>query len=139
MRILIAALTIVFAISIFLVAFINYKERVTFTLWPESPEYVYADTSVFWVVFLSAGAGCAFMGIIAVLEGSKTRLSNARLRVQVRKLQQEIVDLKRSALAGSDRDLALVEDSPVPGDDLEPLDEDDEDPEGRAGPSPRHA
>ena len=72
-------------------------EHVTVRLWPDVPEYTW-DTAVSWVIFFSAFASAVFIGIIAVLEGSKTRLSNARLRAQVRRLQQEIETLRRPSL-----------------------------------------
>src|SRR6058998_638491 len=94
MRIVIATLTILFAACIFVVAIMN-PEPVTVRLWPDTPQYTYPNTAVGWVIFFSAFAGFVFTGIIAVLEGSKTRLSNARLRAQVRRLQQEIETLLR--------------------------------------------
>jgi hypothetical protein len=95
MRIVISTLSILFAAMVIIVSIINYTEHVTVKLWPDQVQYTYADTSVSWVIFFSAFAGSLFMGIIAVLEGSKTRLSNARLKTQVRRLQQEIQTLKR--------------------------------------------
>lgn len=95
MRIVIATLSIVFAALVIVVSIINYPVRVTVSLWPDLPQYTFTDVSVSWVIFASAFAGSLFMGIIAILEGSKIRLSNARLRAQIRRLQQESAALKR--------------------------------------------
>jgi hypothetical protein len=97
MRIVIATLSILFAACVVTVSVVN-PDRVTVRLWPDAPQYVYPDTPVSWVIFFSAFAGFVFTGIIAVLEGSKTRLSNARLRAQIRRLQQEIETLRRPSL-----------------------------------------
>ena len=94
MRIVIATLSILFAASVVTIALMN-PERVTVVLWPDMPEYAYANTPISWVIFFSALAGFVFTGIIAVLEGSKTRLSNARLRSQLKRLQQEVEMLRR--------------------------------------------
>ena len=96
MRILIATLLTLFAACVVTVMLIN-PEHVTVRLWPDVPQYTW-DTAVSWVIFFSAFASAVFIGIVAVLEGSKTRLSNARLRAQVRRLQQEIETLRRPSL-----------------------------------------
>lgn len=103
MRILIATLSVLFAACVILVSWMN-RDPVTVILWPDSPEYTYPNTQVSWVIFWSAFAGAVFMGIVALLEGSKIRFSNARLKAQVRKLQQEIEILRRPSL-----DLLLAE------------------------------
>jgi hypothetical protein len=95
MRILIATLSMLFVACVVIVGIVNYSELVTVRLWPDSPEYTYPSTPVSWVIFFSALAGFVFAGIVAMLEGGKTRLSNARLRAQVRRMQTEIDDLKR--------------------------------------------
>ena len=95
MRIIIATLSIIFALGVLAVSFVNYTESVSFHLLPDMPDYTYPNTPVSWVIFLSAVAGFVFTGIIAMLEGSKTRLSNAQLRAQVQRLQQEVTALKR--------------------------------------------
>ena len=97
MRIVIAALSILFSVFIIALALIN-TEKITVQLWPHTPEYTYPETPVSAVIFLSAFAGFLFTGIVAVLEGSKTRLSNARLRAHVRRLQQEIETLRRPSM-----------------------------------------
>ncbi len=97
MRIVIAALSILFAASVVIIALIN-PEPVTVVLWPGMAEYTYPNTPVSWVIFFSAFAGFVFTGIIAVLEGSKTRLSNSRLKAQVKRLQQEVDLLHRPSL-----------------------------------------
>src|SRR5213594_843495 len=104
MRIVIATLSVVFAACVIGVTILNYAERVTVRFWPNSPEYVYPDTPVSWVIFFSALAGFIFAGLIAILEGSKTRLSNARLRTQVRKLQQEVTVLRHHGTGDVDRE-----------------------------------
>lgn len=96
MRIIIVTLSILFAFCVLAVSLFNYVP-VTVQLWPATPEYTY-NTFVSWVIFFSAVAGIVFTGIIAILEGSKIRLSNARLRAQIRKLQQEIDTLRRPSL-----------------------------------------
>lgn len=128
MRILIATLSIVFAACVIVVAFINSAERVTVKLWPESADYIYPGTSVSWVIFFSAFAGIVFMGIIAILEGSKTRLSNARLRAQIRRLQQELATLKRQTMGERDRGLSIEEPPPLE----EAIEPDEEDETGEA-------
>src|SRR5262245_33979371 len=97
MRIVYATLTIFFFACILVVAFLN-KEHVTVILWPDAPGYTFPQTPVAAVIFLSAAAGAIFACIIAVLEGSRIRLSNARLRAQIRKLQQEIETMRRPSL-----------------------------------------
>ena len=94
MRIVIATLSILFAGSILVICSLNTMP-VKVVLWPDMPEYIYENTPVSWVIFFSALAGFIFTGIIAVLEGSKTRLSNARLRSQLKRLQQEVEMLRR--------------------------------------------
>lgn len=108
MRIVIATLSILFAASIVTVSLINH-DPVTVRLWPNMPEYTFPDTQISWVIFFSAFAGFVFTGIIAVLEGSKTRLSNARLRAQVRRLQNEVDTLKRPSLDLGGRVLSAPE------------------------------
>lgn len=97
MRIVIATLSILFAVCVVIVSLVN-TDPVTVRLWPDSPEYTYPDTKMSWVIFFSAVSGIVFTGIIAIIEGSKIRLSNARLRGQVRRLQQEVETLKRPSL-----------------------------------------
>ena len=80
-----------------IVAFLN-SARVTVQLWPDAPGYTFPDTPVAAVIFLSAAAGAIFACIIAVLEGSRIRLSNARLRGQIRRLQQEIETMRRPSI-----------------------------------------
>src|SRR5213594_3691285 len=96
MRIVIATLSILFFFCVIVVSFINYSQKVTVQLWPASPDYTYT-TAVSWVMVWSAAAGFVFTGIVAILEGSKTRLANARLRQQVRQLKQELAAAKRGA------------------------------------------
>ena len=97
MRIVIAMLSILFAASIVFIAAMN-TTRIEVILWPQQPEYTFPETPVSWVIFFSALAGFVFTGIVAILEGSKIRLSNARLRAQVKKLQQEVEILRRPSL-----------------------------------------
>jgi hypothetical protein len=99
MRIVITLLSILFGTLVIVVAIINYSQTVDVMLWPDTPEYAYPGTSVSWVIFASAFAGFCFAGIVAIMEGGRTRLSNARLRAQVRRLQQELNALKRPSLA----------------------------------------
>lgn len=97
MRIVYATLTIFFFMCIAGVAFLN-TERVTVYLWPDAPGYTFTDTPVAAVIFLSAAAGAIFACIIAVLEGSRIRLANARLRGQIRRLQQDIETMRRPSI-----------------------------------------
>ena len=97
MRIVIATLSILFAVAVVGVALMN-PEPITLVLWPGDPQYSYPDTPVSAVIFLSAFAGFVFTGIIAILEGGKTRLANRRLRAQSRRLQQELEALRRPSL-----------------------------------------
>ena len=51
------------------------------------------------VLLGAAFAGFVFTGIVAVLEGMKTRLDNARLNRKVRRLQQELDAIRTPALS----------------------------------------
>jgi len=97
MRIVYATLTVLFFGCILIVAYLN-SARVTVTLWPDAPGYTYPETPVSAVIFLSAAAGAIFACIIAVLEGFRIRLANARLRAQIKKLHQQIESMRRPAL-----------------------------------------
>ena len=97
MRIVYATLTAIFFGCIIIVAYLN-SARVTVLLWPDAPGYTYPDTPVSAVIFLSAAAGAIFACIIAVLEGFRIRLANARLRAQIKRLHQEIEAMRRPAL-----------------------------------------
>ena len=119
MRIVIATLSILFAVSVVFIAAMN-TTRVEVILWPHQPEYTFPDTPVSWVIFFSALAGFVFTGIVAILEGSKIRLSNARLKAQVRKLQQEAEILRRPSL-----DFSRAPQPPPELAALEPAEEDE--------------
>jgi hypothetical protein len=97
MRIVIAMLSILFCASVAMVVLMN-PEPVNVVLWPSDPEYFFPGTPVSWVIFFSAAAGAVFTGIIAVLEGAKTRLACSRMKSQIKKLQQEIEVLRRPSL-----------------------------------------
>jgi uncharacterized integral membrane protein len=97
MRIVYALLTAVFFACIVIVALLN-PEHVTVKLWEDAPGYTFPETPVAAVIFISAAAGAIFACIIAVLEGSRIRLANARLRAQIRKLQQQIETMRRPSL-----------------------------------------
>ena len=131
MRIVIATLSVVFAACVIGVTILNYAERVTVRFWPNSPGYVYPETPVSWVIFYSVLAGFVFAGIIAILEGSKTRLSNARLRTQVRKLQQELTALRQHGVGEIDREPILPE--PPPADEPIEMAPDEDDSEETPG------
>jgi len=97
MRIVYATLTGLFFACILIVAFLN-PARVTVMLWPDAPGYTYPDTPVSAVIFFSAAAGAIFACIIAVLEGFRIRLSNSRLRAQIKRLHQEIETMRRPSM-----------------------------------------
>jgi uncharacterized integral membrane protein len=97
MRIIYATLTVFFFACIVIVAGLN-TERVTVRLWADAPGYTFPETPVTAVIFLSAASGAIFACIIAVLEGSRIRLSNARLRSQIRRLQGELDSMRRPAI-----------------------------------------
>ena len=97
MRIVIATLSILFTACILLVIVFN-QEKVTLQLWPHTPDYTFPETPVGAVIFVSAFLGFTFSGIIFVLEGSKARLSNARLRAHIKRLQAEIDTLRRPSM-----------------------------------------
>lgn len=97
MRIVYATLTGLFFACIIVVAFLN-PARVNVSLWPDAPGFTYPDTPVSAVIFLSAAAGAIFACIIAVLEGFRIRLTNSRLRAQIKRLHQEIETLRHPAV-----------------------------------------
>jgi hypothetical protein len=97
MRIVISALAIIFAGCVLFVAVLN-PEKVLVRLWPNTPDYTFPDTPVAAVIFFSAFAGFVFTGSIFVLEGSRMRIANVRLRSHVRRLQEEVDTLRRPSL-----------------------------------------
>ena len=113
MRILIATLVALFLACFVIVGILNYSELVTVRLWADSPEYTYPSTPVSWVIFFSALVGFIFAGVVAMLEGGRTRVSNARLRAQVRRLQAEIEEVKRRQSAVPDIDTDMFDPEPV--------------------------
>ena len=99
MRALIALLTVLFTVAVLGVTVMNASETVTLRLWWDDPQREYHDVPVGALLLGAAFAGFVFTGIVAVLEGMKTRLDNARLNRKVRRLQQELDAIRTPALS----------------------------------------
>lgn len=93
MRILIAVLTIAFVLLLISAALLNHQEMVRLNLGEGSGQLA-AERHLSWVLVGATLAGALFMGLVAVLEGLHLRLTNGRLRRQVRRLTEELEDLR---------------------------------------------
>jgi len=98
MRVLIWILAILFASAIIGLFLMNATENVTLRLWFDDPAYEFHNAPLGAVLFASAFVGFLFTGIVAVLEGIKTRLDNSRLSRKVQRLQRELDAIKTPSL-----------------------------------------
>jgi uncharacterized integral membrane protein len=98
MRILIAVLTIAFVLLLVAVALLNHEESVRLNL-GEGSGQIAPERPLPWVLVGATMAGVLFMGLVSVLEGLHLRLTNGRLRRQLRRLQEELEDLRGLSLS----------------------------------------
>ena len=96
MRILILILTVLFATALIAVMLMNSGEIANVKLWND-PSYEYRDVPLGIVLFFAVFAGFVFTGVVAVIEGMRTRLDNARLQRRVRRIQQELDSIRTPA------------------------------------------
>ena len=93
-------LTIIFlALMIFFMIFAWQNQEgevaVAFGTWQS------ANLPVFLVVLLSFGAGVILTSIIGIAEGMRVRLTNAKLRNKIKKIETEIDALRNLPLTGT--------------------------------------
>jgi uncharacterized integral membrane protein len=68
---------------------------------------------VFLVVLLTFGAGVVITSVIGIVEGMRVRMTNAKLRHKIKKLEGEVDALRNLPLtAGAPSDVATSADSP---------------------------
>lgn len=100
MRLLVVILTLILFILIIAFTIFNLNEKVNVQLFLSEP-YLYHDVPLFLVVIFSVLFGAFYTGIIALLEGMNQRLSNARLRKTIKKLEGELDGLKNVIISQS--------------------------------------
>jgi uncharacterized membrane protein YciS (DUF1049 family) len=98
MRVLIVMLMIIFATPLIGIILMNHSETVTIRLWMDDPDYEYSEVPLGFVILAASFCGIVFTGIIAVVEGMRTRLDNARLTRRIRRLQKELDSIRTPAL-----------------------------------------
>jgi uncharacterized integral membrane protein len=92
MRLALPLLLILFVVSLFMFALTN-DARVDVALGGTTFRSVHLTI----VVLVSLVAGVVFTGVLALIEGASTRLTNRRLRRRMEKLETEIQFLKTQA------------------------------------------
>lgn len=103
MRFLVVILTLVLFILIIAFTIFNLNEKVDIQLFLSDP-YAYHDIPLFLIVIFSILFGAFYTGIIALLEGMNLRLTNARLRKTIKKLESELDGLKNVIISQSHTD-----------------------------------
>ena len=86
MRIVIIAITMVFLFGMLAVYWTNADTTVDFQFGGR----VFNDVHVWVLILASVLSGCLLVGVVAVLEGTLMRFSNARLRRKIHKLENEM-------------------------------------------------
>jgi uncharacterized integral membrane protein len=111
MKLLVVILTLILFILIIAFTIFNLSEKVNVQLFLSEP-YLYQDIPLFLVVIFSVLFGAFYTGIIALLEGMNQRLSNARLRKTIKKLEGELDGLKNVIISQSqtEEDSSLTDD-----------------------------
>lgn len=100
MRILLFILLAAFVVVVLWVALANASSQAQLSLGIGETR----DVSLAEVIVCGVVAGAFFTGFLAVIEGLSLRLENLRLRRRLRKLEEEVHDL---------RNIALTEDEPA--------------------------
>lgn len=97
MRALMLALIVALVVLVAWVGFANWGQTVTVNFGFQKVH----DTSLAMVIFVATVAGVVFIGTIALIEGVTLRVENMRLRRRLRRLEDEITDLRNLALQSS--------------------------------------
>ncbi|GEM_PF-6153716 len=95
MRAVVFGLVAAFVVLVLWVAFANASQVVTLSFgFGGAPR----EVSLAWVILGGVLAGTIFIGVLAVIEGVVVRIDNLRLRRRVRKLEEEVADLRNMVL-----------------------------------------
>ncbi|UCF67351.1 MAG: DUF1049 domain-containing protein [Acidobacteriota bacterium] len=94
MRIVVIVLTLAFAIVVTWIAVANSSEQVRLSF-----AVTERDVSLAEVIFVAVFAGALFAGLLAVIEGLGVRMENLRLKRRLRRLQEELHDLRNLGLS----------------------------------------
>ncbi len=95
MRAFVFVLVAAFVVLVLWVAFANASQVVTLTFGLGGGP---REVSLAWVILGGVLAGTIFIGVLAVIEGVVVRLENLRLRRRVRRLEEEVADLRNMVL-----------------------------------------
>lgn len=112
MRLLLVIVILALALGLITFSFVNAESRVSLTLFNTA----YPAVRLLHVVFLSVLVGVIATAIIAVAEGTGTRLNNRRLRRDIRRLETELAYLRtQPSTASNTADVGTEEPrSPAP-------------------------
>jgi uncharacterized integral membrane protein len=96
MRLILILVFIALMIFFMVFAWQNQESEVAiaFGTWQSS------NLPVYFVVLLSFGAGVVLTSIIGIVEGMRVRLTNAKLRRKIKKLESEVDALRNLPLTG---------------------------------------
>ncbi|RMG47169.1 MAG: DUF1049 domain-containing protein [Acidobacteria bacterium] len=111
MRIAIFVLLAAFVVAVLWVALANASQEVDLRVGPG----LSGRTSLAQVIVGSVLAGALFTGLLAVIEGLSLRVERHRLRRRLRRLEEEIHDLRNLTLSGEDRPAARLDRDAAPG------------------------
>jgi len=110
MRVLGFLLLFLLIFGLVMFAFFNAGVKVTVTTPWNTP---FPDTELFKVVLLSVLVGVVATGIYALAEGAQARLSNRRLRREIRRLETEMNYLRTQPPASPAPDHRSLESTPL--------------------------
>ena len=99
-----------FAIPLIIFLFLNAEEQVMVNLGTAA----YPDVRLWFVVLICVAIGAGLVGIIAVVEGAAIRLTNRRLRRELRKLETELNFLRTEAPGPDEPAVPVRTIAPIP-------------------------
>jgi uncharacterized integral membrane protein len=94
MRALVAVLILSFVVLVSWLMAANWNEKVTVALGFREAR----DASLALVIAASVLGGILFIGVLALIEGLTLRVENLRLRRRLKRLEEEVADLRNLAL-----------------------------------------